>query len=404
MNSMALELLGAQLMLAGMDQLKLDRLSRLERYRITPDTELPPMQFLFRLFGKPCFPRGELVALTGKPKTGKTFVASMLMALCFTPEVLFFQREDARPLRALWYDTEQSDVSTQDILKNRILPMSGQEEFSPDEFQVFNVRREPWRERMALLETAMGEFRPDLVVLDGVRDLVNDINDGVLAQEVMEKLMLLADVHNCCLVCVLHQNKSGEDKNLRGWIGTELTHKAFEVYECRKELDGSFSVSQLLTRKYDIRDTLRYVVDECGIPLLVPAEEMPKGKQKPYHNEETSRQPLNPKFLLGWEKRMPVMDLEKLFAESLPEVGMRYAAEKVQEQTMKLAGMTSQKMFFCQLHKAQSMNVLAETKDEFGRRVYYRPAASVPLALPPVPGDEDPQFDFSDSPPGEVPF
>ena len=31
------------------------------------------MEFLFRLFGKPCFPRGELVAITGKAKSGKTF-------------------------------------------------------------------------------------------------------------------------------------------------------------------------------------------------------------------------------------------------------------------------------------------------------------------------------------------
>ena len=34
----------------------------LERLRITQDKELPPMRFLFRIFGKPCFPRGELVA------------------------------------------------------------------------------------------------------------------------------------------------------------------------------------------------------------------------------------------------------------------------------------------------------------------------------------------------------
>ena len=30
----------------------------LEALRITRDKELPPMHFLFRIFGKPCFPRG----------------------------------------------------------------------------------------------------------------------------------------------------------------------------------------------------------------------------------------------------------------------------------------------------------------------------------------------------------
>ena len=57
----------------------------LEQLRITPEKELKPMEFLFRLFGKPCFPRGELVAITGKAKSGKTFVTSMLMAKSLAP-------------------------------------------------------------------------------------------------------------------------------------------------------------------------------------------------------------------------------------------------------------------------------------------------------------------------------
>lgn len=47
------------------------QLERLERRRITPDTELPKMDFLFLLFHKPCFPRGELVALSGKAKVAR---------------------------------------------------------------------------------------------------------------------------------------------------------------------------------------------------------------------------------------------------------------------------------------------------------------------------------------------
>ena len=65
-----------------------------------------------------------------------------------------------------------------------------------------------------------------MVVLDGVRDLMADINDGVNAQAIVEKLMRLAQDTNCCIVCVLHQNKGNEDRNPRGWIGTELMNKA----------------------------------------------------------------------------------------------------------------------------------------------------------------------------------
>ena len=132
-----------------------------------------------------------------------------------------------KPLRVLWYDTEQSDESTQDILKNRVLRMinitttnftnnralndsqdlfnSCSEEKSVQSvveknFDVFNVRAVEWKERRSLLKEAVEQYEPDLVIVDGIRDLVNDINDGVLAQEVMEELLHLATQEKCCIV------------------------------------------------------------------------------------------------------------------------------------------------------------------------------------------------------------
>lgn len=98
LNLQSYALVSAALSHAGVDQQRLERLARLEDRRLTPETELPPMQFLFRLFGKPCFPRGELVALTGKPKAGKTFVSSVLMSLFFSSQLLSMKRDDLSPL------------------------------------------------------------------------------------------------------------------------------------------------------------------------------------------------------------------------------------------------------------------------------------------------------------------
>ena len=60
---------------------ELNLLETLERLRITTETQLPPQQFLFRMLDKPCFPRGELVTVTGKAKSGKTFFLSLLMGM-----------------------------------------------------------------------------------------------------------------------------------------------------------------------------------------------------------------------------------------------------------------------------------------------------------------------------------
>ena len=111
--------LDAELTHAGEETSLSPKMLLLEQMRITPEKQLKPMDFLFRLFGKPCFPRGEVVAITGKAKSGKTFVTSMLIACCITQKVLAFKRRtdkdghtestDLEPLRVLWYDTEQSD-------------------------------------------------------------------------------------------------------------------------------------------------------------------------------------------------------------------------------------------------------------------------------------------------------
>ena len=253
------------------------KLQRLERRRITPNSLIPKRRFLFEMFDKPCFARGELVGITGRAKSGKTFFTSILMALGVCSKILGIKRIDPKPLRVLWYDTEQSEESTQEILCDRIMKLwqrnmpEGEsiDNFPSEMFDIFNVRAEAWQNRLPLLEEAIAEYKPDLVILDGIRDLVNDINDGILSQQVIERLMNLASGTDCCIACILHQNKASEDKNLRGWIGTELTYKSFEVYECAKDNDRIFSVKQTMTRKYDIDNALQFVVDAEGLPTEV---------------------------------------------------------------------------------------------------------------------------------------
>ena len=206
MNENEMSQLDAELEHAGEETALSPQMLLLEQLRITPEKELPKMEFLFQLYDKPCFPRRELVAITGKAKSGKTFVTSMLMAVgSLTPNPspkgegsicqLPLKRIREEPLHVLWYDTEQSDESTQDILKNRIMKLAADKRglaqadlfdaennsWSGKMFDVFNVRGVAWKERRSLLCEAVTRCKPDLVIVDGIRDLVNDINDGMLA-------------------------------------------------------------------------------------------------------------------------------------------------------------------------------------------------------------------------------
>ena len=275
--------------------------------RITTETVLPPMQPLFRMFDTPCFYRGELVADCGKAKSGKTMFLSVLMAAGSLPQPLQkewslpLQRVRGEPLRILWIDTEQSQQSTQEILRDRIGRMNEgitNPDIQADELQIrqneippshppeggkealfaFNLRGMGYEVRRRMVEVAVRTVRPDLVILDGIKDLMTDINDAVQATLIMEQLMALAKQQNCCIVCVLHQNKSEADRNMRGSIGTELTNKAFEVFQCEYlERHEVFRVSQTYSRKQRLRQDLCYRLSDMGLPESCDApQEQPR--------------------------------------------------------------------------------------------------------------------------------
>ena len=236
--------------------------------RITPSTAVRHHQFLYSWNDRPCFARGELVALTGKAKSGKTFVCSLLMALAIKKQIMGLQRLQDEPLNVLWIDTEQSEDSTHEILSQRIATLI--EQPIPDEhFFVYNFRQDNWQERLSLALSCISMHKPDLVIFDGIRDVVGDINNYQEAQDVLGKMLSIASWSNACIVCVLHQNKSLEDKTLRGALGTELQNKSFETYECQKDPDTRiFSMRQTATRKYDITQKLEFTVDGNGLPIL----------------------------------------------------------------------------------------------------------------------------------------
>ena len=374
MDENVMSQLDAELEHAGEETALSPQMLLLEQLRITPEKELPKMDFLFRLFGKPCFPRRELVAITGKAKSGKTFVTSMLMACCQVSDVLSFHREPESPLRLLWYDTEQSDESTQDILRNRVMRMA---DGGGKLFDIFNVRGVPWKERRKLLCEAVTRCKPDLVIVDGIRDLVNDINDGVLAQEVMEELMHLATEHDCCIVCVLHQNKSGEDRNLRGWIGTELMNKAFEVYSCEKLMPQRiFSLEQTLTRKYDIERTMYFEVGDDGLPVTcdVPTDGGSKDKTDGYPQ-------LNADYIRHDEHDQWQVDVRRLFSDAIGGRQQVTGAE-LRSEVCRLSNIRSWKFYNSLLEQAVNGEVIMKSYDHAAHVIYaLRPQAPVQTEL-----------------------
>ena len=414
----------------------------LEALRITRDKELPPMHFLFRIFGKPCFPRGELVAVTGKAKSGKTLFNSLLMACCANSQALQVRRNppeaadtgspsELAPIRVLWFDTEQSEQSTQDILKNRLTRMIGLtpdpspkreggvkgegglregslreksykfDTKSDDEqanadfqlstlnystlsslnsklnyFDIFNVRSLHYEERMRLFLTAVRKYRPQLVVLDGVRDLLADINDGIHAQEVVEELMKLAQETDCCMVCVLHQNKGAEDRNPRGWIGTELMNKAFEVYACEKlKPENIFMVEQTHTRKYDLGELMFFRMDpETELPVACEAPARLGVAPAIAAGQQGEPLPhMNRAYLEFDENNRPHPKMDELFYEVLKAGPMYYSDLQMRVQELLNCGSSMWNNMFCTM---RNRGAIVRVINREGKAVWQLPTVA----------------------------
>ena len=325
--------------------------------RITPETELPPMQPLFRMNEENCFYRGELVADCGKAKSGKTFFLSILMAGALKKQMLALERLCEEPLKVLWIDTEQSQQSTQEILKDRIMPLANLESLDDTRFYAFNLRGLGFDRRQKMVDVAIRVLQPDIVILDGIKDLMTDINDAVQATLIMEHLMALAKDQNCCIVCVLHQNKSEQDRNMRGSIGTELTNKAFEVFQC-ETIDESetFKVTHTFSRKRRMKRKFYYRVNEQGLP-----EELTNYQEQPRdtHGRFMSKQSL--------EDVAPEIDLRKLFTTAL-EGHTQRPFNEVMAIALKKCGIIDAKAYYYYLDQAIAQGIIRkEVQDETGR-------------------------------------
>jgi hypothetical protein len=369
-------------------QHKAELLAMLQKLRITPDMKLPPLEFLFNMLGKPCFPRGEVVTVTGKPKSGKTFFLSLLMTACTTDkDVIGIRRAtDSPPLKCLWYDTEQCQQSTREIIADRIRPMA-QGCFQEEMFDVFNSRSLDFAERMELLASAIDHCHPDLVVIDGICDLIRDINDGTTVKTVVEDLMRTAQAHDCCIVCAIHQNKGAEDRNPRGWIGTELNNKSFEVYACELlKPEMIFAVEQMLSRRYRMDRLFYFVVDDNGLPHRSDGPETTGDSSK----EKKNYPPMNEQYVRWVDDKMTI-DIRNLFCDVLKNGPLFYTP--LQQKAMELLGCKETGYWNNLFTQAKNQRVIVNNRDKNGKSVWELPQKATPaVELDLMPTDEAPPY------------
>ena len=254
----------------------------------------------------PSLPLGNLSAVKAKAKSGKTFFCSILMSVVLGAQFMDMRCRFAGS-KVLYVDTEQSKFNVVQVCR-RVNILCGQDlKYKNPNFNCLFLRETSKKKRLKKIKKKIRDFRPQLVILDGLRDIIDDINSSQECSEIIEDLMALSSETNSCICCVLHENP-GSDK-MRGHAGTELLNKVTDVYELVRELqegteDYLFKVIETDSRQRPLRDAAFTIQDGSNghppIPVACanPHNFDPNKNVLDYKNKGKKPLPQNPTDLL----------------------------------------------------------------------------------------------------------
>lgn len=253
-----------------------------------PDTPDPILQINDTVIGSV----GNLLALTGPEGSGKSnFLGAVLAgSIGNDQEEIDTLGADVLQNRSgksvLVYDTEQSEDQ---LYRNVHQVMRRAKRGKPPEWlKVYGLVSIDRKDRMLSILQSMDQFYYkyggiQLVIIDGIADLIDSVNDEEKAVALIDELFRLAGIYNTCILCVLHLSPSGY--KLRGHLGSEIQRKAAGIIAVEKEEGKDISIIKALK----VRD---------GSPLEVPQIQMIWNHEHKYHvygGENVPTTPLNRK-------------------------------------------------------------------------------------------------------------
>ena len=203
---------------------------------------------------------GNISAVVGAAKSKKTFLCSALVGGLLSDNGDFGIAP--RLAKVLWVDTEQSQLHTRKVVE-RIHRLAGWDtERNNGLFHSLCLREIEPKSRAELLYMAIELYKPHLVVVDGISDLMYNTNDIEESDRIVGRLMALSTEYNCHILCVLHTNPNSD--KARGHIGSTLQRKAETVIFVHKV--GDCSVVEPQFCRNEEFAPFAFTIDEEGLP------------------------------------------------------------------------------------------------------------------------------------------
>ena len=214
---------------------------------------------------------GNFSFVQAPPKTMKTFFISLLASVYLGGSNKF--GGDLKGHRnnkcLIHFDTEQGKFHAQRVFR-RVVDMNGGNDVGC--YHTFGLRTVGFRHRVEFIEYYLKEkIEKDnvgLVVIDGIADLVSDVNDLEQSNNVVQKIMEWSQKFSCHIITVIHSN-FGSDKPT-GHLGSLLEKKTETQIQLETNTVNKdwITVKCKRSRGYAF-DTFSFKVNNVGLPEII---------------------------------------------------------------------------------------------------------------------------------------
>ncbi len=206
---------------------------------------------------------GDFFCIVGASKSRKTYVKKTLLARYIggysESLVKSINAHNNEGKVIIDNDTEQSLFHTQ-LGARQVLEMTG---IRYDKYMPYSMRSLEVEQRIGLIKWQLANIENiGIMFIDGVADLVKNVNDLDECNSVVQMLMTWSKDYNICIGTILHMNYGSTKAT--GHLGSAVTKKAETVISVVTD-DGVTNISAQYTRNRPFND-IAILINGDGLP------------------------------------------------------------------------------------------------------------------------------------------
>lgn len=246
---------------------------------LTKQTAPPEPLIIQTDSGIPMLHRRNIATIAASAKVGKTFLISAISAAALNDDSYLGFHCPKKEVKALFVDTEQDESDTQNVVK-RVHKINGwSTSENNNNFVSLNLREISSEKRCEIIEDAIKDISPDLIMLDGIVDLLSDFNNIEQSKNAVEMLTRWSTQYDCHILTCLHVNKGTSE--LRGHLGAFLRQKGeLTILLSKKDETPPYIEAKAIDSRHRPIDDFCFRINEDALPELYYSEPKPATTEK----------------------------------------------------------------------------------------------------------------------------